>query len=74
MAQAADGMAYLHTKRCIHRDLAARNCLVTDEGKVKISDFGMSRMTEGDDDLYTVNTTAKTIPIKWTAPVSPALL
>lgn len=66
--EAADGMAYLHTKRCIHRDLAARNCLVTDEGKVKISDFGMSRMTEGDDDLYTVNTTAKTIPIKWTAP------
>jgi len=62
------GMAYLHEKNCIHRDLAARNCLVTGDGVVKISDFGMSRITEGDEDLYTVQTTAKTIPIKWTAP------
>jgi tyrosine-protein kinase Fes/Fps len=61
-------MNYLHSKHCIHRDLAARNCLVTKDGVVKISDFGMSRLTEGDDDIYTVNTSAKTIPIKWTAP------
>ena len=67
-------MAYLHTKCCIHRNLAARNCLVTSEGKVKISDFGDMRMTEGDDDLYPVNTTEKRIPIKWSAPVSAALL
>lgn len=67
-SEAAEGMQYLHEKNCIHRDLAARNCLITEENTVKISDFGMSRLTEGDDDLYTVNTTAKTIPIKWTAP------
>lgn len=67
-AEAADGMSYLHGKNCIHRDLAARNCLVTTEGVVKISDFGMSRITDGDEDIYTVDTTAKTIPIKWTAP------
>lgn len=67
-AEAADGMSYLHGKNCIHRDLAARNCLVTGEGVVKISDFGMSRITDGDEDIYTVDTTAKTIPIKWTAP------
>ena len=62
------GMAYLHERNCIHGDLAARNCLVSDDGVVKISDFGMSRVTEGDEDIYSVNTTAKVIPIKWTAP------
>ena len=66
--EGAEGMAYLHERFCIHRDLAARNCLVTDDGVVKISDFGMSRVTAGDEDLYEVNTTARTIPIKWTAP------
>lgn len=67
-AEAAAGMDYLHGKNCIHRDLAARNCLIGNDGAVKISDFGMSRMTEGEDDVYMVNTTAKQIPIKWTAP------
>jgi len=67
-SEAAEGMNYLHGKGCIHRDLAARNCLIGNDGAVKISDFGMSRMTEGDDEIYTVNTTAKQIPIKWTAP------
>ena len=67
-SEAAEGMNYLHSKNYIHRDLAARNCLIGNDGAVKISDFAMSRMTEGDDEIYTVNTTAKRIPIKWTAP------
>lgn len=64
------GMEYIHSKGTIHRDLAARNCLMSSAtpSVLKISDFGMSRMTEGDEELYTVNTTAKQIPIKWTAP------
>ncbi|KAL3311905.1 hypothetical protein Ciccas_009512, partial [Cichlidogyrus casuarinus] len=45
----ASGMAYLELRGCIHRDLAARNCLVTDDERVKIADFGMSR----EDDVYT---------------------
>jgi len=80
-AEAADGMAYLHGKNCIHRDLAARNCLVTTEGVVKIADFGMSRVTDGDEDILssgaqdmfssdicTYYARAPMIPIKWTAP------
>eukprot|EP00041_Stephanoeca_diplocostata_P016106 m.313714 g.313714 ORF g.313714 m.313714 type:complete len:816 (+) comp20257_c0_seq2:205-2652(+) len=70
MSEAAAGLAYLHSRNCIHRDLAARNCLLTGEVPhvLKISDFGMSRINEDDEDLYTVNTTAKQIPIRWTAP------
>lgn len=68
--EAASGIAYLHTKNCIHRDLAARNCLLTggDPNRLKISDFGMSRIAEDDEDLYTASTTARQIPIRWTAP------
>ena len=65
---AARGVAYLHGKGCIHCDLAARNCLVDEDGTIKISDFGMSRITEEGEDIYSVNTTAKVIPIKWAAP------
>lgn len=68
--EAASGIAYLHEKNCIHRDLAARNCLLTggDPNVLKISDFGMSRIAEDDEDVYTASTTAKQIPIRWTAP------
>jgi len=68
--EAASGIAYLHTKNCIHRDLAARNCLLTGDDPMilKISDFGMSRIAVDDEDLYTANTSARQIPIRWTAP------
>lgn len=68
--EAAQGMAYLHMapRFCIHRDLAARNCLITGANVVKISDFGMSRLQQSAEDVYSVDTTLRTIPIKWTAP------
>ncbi|XP_032050930.1 tyrosine-protein kinase Fes/Fps isoform X3 [Aythya fuligula] len=63
---AAAGMEYLESKRCIHRDLAARNCLVTEKNVLKISDFGMSR--EEEDGIYASTGGMKQIPVKWTAP------
>ncbi|XP_077975160.1 tyrosine-protein kinase Fer-like isoform X1 [Styela clava] len=60
------GLNYLEEKKCIHRDVAARNCLITDDGVVKITDFGMSR--EEEDGVYSVSGGMKQIPIKWTAP------
>ncbi|KAJ6662794.1 hypothetical protein lerEdw1_010998 [Lerista edwardsae] len=64
---AAAGMAYLASKRCIHRDLAARNCLVTEKNTLKISDFGMSREQQ-QDGVYASTGGMKQIPVKWTAP------
>ena len=44
--QIADGMAYLASRNLVHRDLAARNCLLNDAMNIKISDFGMARITK----------------------------
>ena len=45
-------MGYLETKHLVHRDLAARNVLVQSPVKVKITDFGLTRIVESDQAHY----------------------
>ncbi|GMT33341.1 hypothetical protein PFISCL1PPCAC_24638 [Pristionchus fissidentatus] len=60
--QSAWGIEYLHERNCLHRDIASRNCLYGD-GKVKISDFGLSRIGA----TYQMNPKCR-VPIRWLAP------
>eukprot|EP00056_Hartaetosiga_gracilis_P008745 m.125816 g.125816 ORF g.125816 m.125816 type:complete len:758 (-) comp12985_c0_seq23:942-3215(-) len=62
----ADGMAFLQAKRIVHRDLAARNCLVNDEWRVKIGDFGLTRDVYAGE--YYRMTGSSPLPVRWMAP------
>lgn len=42
LAQAADGIAYIHQQGYLHRDICPRNIMVTRAGDAKIIDFGLA--------------------------------
>lgn len=67
------GMDYLATNRYIHRDLATRNILVESEMRVKIGDFGLTKVLPKDKDYYTVTKPGES-PIFWSAPRPPGVM
>lgn len=58
-----NGMAYLSSQRFVHRDLAARNCMLYDNLRIKVADFGLTR------DVYERNyyrpSKQQEMPIRW---------
>ena len=43
------GLSYLHQNNIIHGDIKPQNILLNDHGDVKIADFGISKILEGDE-------------------------
>ncbi|XP_025061991.1 tyrosine-protein kinase JAK2 isoform X3 [Alligator sinensis] len=69
LQQLGKGMEYLGTKRYVHRDLATRNILVENENRVKIGDFGLTKVLPQDKEYYKVKEPGES-PIFWYAPES----
>jgi len=71
MAQVAEGLAKAHDAGIVHRDLKPDNVMVTRDGRAKIVDFGVAKLTERAERRGLTGVTTPTGRVGTTAYMSP---
>lgn len=66
--QVLEAVRYAHENLVIHRDLKPDNILVDESGKIKVLDFGISKLLEDEDNLSLTKTGARLLTPKYAAP------
>jgi serine/threonine protein kinase len=64
-----EGLTYLEQNHIVHRDIAASNVLIADDNTAKVSDFGLAKSIETNENGNSIIITEKIkCRTKWTAP------
>lgn len=71
LAQVAEGMAKAHDAGIVHRDLKPDNIMVTADGRAKIVDFGVAKLTERVGERLGTGVSTPTSRVGTTAYMSP---